>query len=360
MTPPRTTTTTATLLCTLFLMTPAFAQEPPLPAVLTAPVKVEMLAPTRPLQATVVPAREAALAARDEGQVAWVASLGSVVEAGAELARLDDAEARLGVARERARIERLKTELELADRQLQRVLGAGDAIPAAQRDEAVARRAVLAAQTSEARVALQSAELALRQTRIQAPFAGVVSAELRQVGERVRAGEAVLRLSDTRRPELELAVPVELATHASTGTELALEGLGLNLRARVQALVPGSAETRQLRARLVFDQDQNLPTGAALSVAWPTAPPALAVTVPADALIHRPEGLHLLRMDEDRVHLVTVEIAQRVGQRVAIRGQIGAGDVVVIRGGERVADGSRVRILTDNVLAGGSNSPAGG
>lgn len=323
---------------------PAATIEPPPPVVFTAPVSAEMLAPTRSLQGTVVAAREAELASRIEARVAWVAALGTQAKKGEVVARLDDAQARLAVARERARLERLQAERALAGRQLERLQAMADAVPAAQRDEAQARGEVLGAQLAEARVALQMAQLQLSETTIKAPFAGTVVAELKQPGEQVTVGAPLLRLTDTERVELELAVPVELAGHAKVGAAVAVDGLPEGDIATIRAIVPGAAQTRQLRVRIGLPGVAPAPVGAALAAQWPSAAAAAALTVPMDALVRRNDGVHLLRVDDGVVRQIAVEVGNRSGNRVAVVGQIGPGDDVVVRGGERLADGAKVSV----------------
>jgi RND family efflux transporter MFP subunit len=325
---------------------PADTAEPPPPVVFTAPVSAELLAPTRSLQGTVVAAREAELASRMEARVAWVAALGTQAKKGEVVARLEDAQARLAVARERARLERLQAERALAGRQLQRLQAMADAVPAAQRDEAQARGEVLGAQLAEARVALQLAQLQLDETTLEAPFAGTVVAELKQPGEQVLVGAPLLRLTDTERVELELAVPVELAGHAKVGAAVVVDGLAGSGVATIRAIVPGAAQTRQLRVRIALPGTAPAPVGAALAAQWPSAAAATALTVPMDALVRRSDGVHLLRVDRGVVRQIAVEVGNRAGDRVAVIGQIGPGDDVVVRGGERLTDGARVSVGT--------------
>lgn len=331
----------------------ARAQSPEAPpaVVIAAAVSAELQAPTRALQGTVVAARSAQLSARLEGRVEWVAPLGSEVAKGGVVARLDDAQARLVLARERARLQRLTAERDLAQRQVARLQAMADAVPAAQRDEAQARAEVLAAQLAEARVAVQMAQLELDETTLEAPFAGSVAAELKQAGEQAAPGAPLLTLTDTAELELELAVPVELAAHAKPGDTIALEGSPALARAVLRALVPGPAEARQLRARLSLPGRSAAAVGAALTAAWPAATPAPALTVPMDALVRRNDGVHVMRIDGGVARRVPVEIGTRSGDRVAVVGQLGPGDQVIVRGGERLADGAKVQVSTPEALA---------
>lgn len=320
-------------------------------AVVTAPVIAEALVASQSLQGTVVPTEESRLATRRGGRVAQVARLGTTVAAGAVVARLDDQVERLAVSREQARLTRLEAERDLADRQVARLSTLSDAIPAAQRDEALARYEVLSAQVAEARIALRMAELDLSETLIRAPFAGVVSAELKQVGEQAMAGEALVLLTNTERVEVDVAVPVEIAHLARPGDRIPVAAQGREGTAPIRALVPGPAQSRQLRARLVLDQHLRDPIGAALRVRWPSAAADASLTVPADAIVRRPEGTHLMRVQGGVAQRVPVTLGVQAGLRVAIRGDLKEGDQVVVRGAERLQDGAPVAVAEPGQLA---------
>lgn len=321
------------------------------PTVVTAPVIHEALAATRTLQGTVVPSEEARLATRLPGRLSFVAALGTKVSKGQVVARLDGDQARLAVQREQARLTRLQAERDLSDRQVARLTSVADAVPLAQRDEALARYEVLSAQLAEAEVALKLAELDLAETEIRAPFTGVISAELKQVGEQALAGEALVQLTNTERLELDLAVPVEIAQWAKPGDALQIDaGNGLS-RAPVRALVPGPAQSRQLRARLALDKNLRDPIGAALKVRWPSAAANDALTVPADAVVRRPEGTHLMRINAGKAERVSVALGVQAGARIAVSGALKEGDLVIIRGAERLQDGAEVQVVEPSQVA---------
>lgn len=333
------------------LLTATLSAQNIKPAVVTAPVMAESLAATRPLQGTVVPTEEARLATRRGGRIASLSRLGARVGKGDVVARLDSSVEQLVVSREEARLTRLIAERDLADRQVARMNTLTDAIPAAQRDEALARYEVLSAQVEEARVAVRMAELDLSEMIVRAPFAGVVSAELKQTGEQAVAGEALVQLTNTERVEVELSVPVEIAHLARPGDRLgvtASQGDGL---APLRALVPGPAQSRQLRARLALDAHLRDPIGAALKVRWPSAKATATLTVPADAIVRRAEGIHLIRVADGIAHRVPVTLGVQDGQRIAVTGVLKEGDQVVIRGAERLEDGTAVQVTEPEQLA---------
>jgi RND family efflux transporter MFP subunit len=223
-------------------------------------------------------------------------------------------------------------------------------VPAAQRDEAQARFEVLGAEIAEAKVAVELAELSLGEATIRAPFDGTVIAELKQAGEQIQAGEGIARLADLASIEVDVAVPVDWALSRQADVPVRVDGPSGHAEAKLLSLVPTDAGTHQLRARLALPTGA-APIGARVRVAWPASEPVLAVTVPRDALIQRDEGYYVLRIDGDLARRIDVRPSTRVADRVAVIGAVGPGDEIVIRGGERLADGDKVAVLSGAVAA---------
>lgn len=318
------------------------------PVVQTSVISEQMLAPTRALQGTVIAASQARLAAQRAGRVQFVAELGTQFQTGQIVARLDDAQAKLAIAREQARLSRLKAELALAERQTARFQSLSQAIAPAQRDEAAARVQVLSAEVSEAQVALQLAQLELAETTIRAPFRGQVSSRFKQLGEYANPGEALLQLTQAEQPELSVAVPIDLARWSKPGSKLAL---GDNLYASLSALVPGPEQSRQMQARLRLPDGFEAAIGGVVEVRWPSAAAALALTVPEDAIVQRRDGNHLMRITSGRAQRVPVQVGERSEGRVAVLGSLHAGDQVVIRGAETLTEGAEVLVQATDVIA---------
>ena len=72
------------------------------------------------------------------------------------------------------------------------------------------------------------------------------------------------------------------------------------------------------------------------------------LAVHRDALILRQDGTYVYRVGEDSAaHRVSVVPGESVGKMVAVRGDLKAGDRVVIRGGESLTDGQAIFIVSD-------------
>jgi multidrug efflux pump subunit AcrA (membrane-fusion protein) len=55
--------------------------------------------------------------------------------------------------------------------------------------------------------------------------------------------------------------------------------------------------------------------------------------------------------DDGKAERVDVEVGLAVGDQVAVSGELQAGDLVVVRGGERLSEGMTVQVLAPGSVA---------
>lgn len=322
---------------------------PPAPVRVAEAVRVK-LAPQQWLAATVVGRHEALLAAEASGRLLSVAEIGTRVEAGQVLARIDDTFARLkvdeltaAVAREEATLKFLRGEM----RRLTR-LAKQNNMAQTQLDEVASRQQVAVSELSISRTRLAEAKEQLHRHQRRAPFAGVVVERRKRDGEWVNAGDTLLRLLDTRALEARASAPLSARRFVRPGDRLPVrsdEGSGSG---RVRALVPAAdARSHQLDLRVSLAGD-GWSVGQTLRVAIPRAPAREVLAVPRDALLLRSQGAAVFRIDaENRAERVTVTPGVASGALIAVDGGLRPGDRVVVRGGERLRAGMTVQILGD-------------
>jgi HlyD family secretion protein len=70
------------------------------------------------------------------------------------------------------------------------------------------------------------------------------------------------------------------------------------------------------------------------------------VTVPKSAVVQRDGKTVVLVLTNDRVQQQTVAVGSDLGDRVEIKQGLAGGKTVVVRGGENLADGARVKLKT--------------
>ena len=251
----------------------------------------------------------------------------------------------------------------MSERQLQRLEKlANNSISQTQLDEVRSQLAVLTAQLQQAQVRHRAAQHDLEQTELRAPFAGVVTERLAQRGEYVATGAAIAHLVDTVHLEARVQAPLTLVELVRPSDGVAGQGRRPSrCKAKVRTVVPvGEERSRQFELRLTLANNA-LNVGTPIEVGLPEREAADALVVPRDAIAVRQDGNYLMRVRADNTaERVAVTSVATDGDLVTIRGPVSAGDVVVVRGVERLQNGQRVTILTrDAALRRGGGGNAG-
>ena len=171
----------------------AVAQNPAAP-VRVASAELRRLSPTVSVSGQVQSQSTADLAASVEGNLAWVADVGTPVKAGQVVAKLDTAQLALQRAELAARVTRAQITLKQAQREYERLKGAGDAITREQLDIQENVRDLAVSDLEIAKATQHELEEKLSRMEFRAPFAGVVVERVKRAGEYAAIGDVVARL----------------------------------------------------------------------------------------------------------------------------------------------------------------------
>lgn len=335
------------------------------------PVREEPIVQTVPVVGRLAAREHGIVAAAIAGPVAdFPIRVGQRVEAGEVLlvlardlpaARLAQKEA--DEALEAARVRTAEAEVALVRQELERLerLEGSSAFPKAayddKRQELVRRRSRVReakAALDRARMQREMAAIELARTTVRAPYAGVVTARHVSPGGYVRAGDSVATLVDDRRLELEADVPTDRLAGLAPGVEVrfALDD-GSTHRAVVRALVPDEnplTRTRPVRFIPRFDPAGGHGRPAAnqsVVVHVPIAARRTVASVHKDAVISR-RGRSMVYVAAGSPQAATAEvrpirIGEAVGGRFVVLEGLAAGELVVVRGNERINPGQAIR-----------------
>ena len=170
----------------------AIAPGPPLASLTLQPVRT---AAEWRLDGTVEAIDHATVAAQTSGRVAAINyDVGDYVPAGAVIVRLRATEQHAGLVQAQAALRAASARALEAETRYGRIRDMYDrqVLPKADFDQATAERDAAVAQLSAARAALVSAEQGVAYTEVRAPYAGVVTQRLVQVGETVAPGTPLM------------------------------------------------------------------------------------------------------------------------------------------------------------------------
>lgn len=203
------------------------------------------------------------------------------------------------------------------------------------------------AQLAGARASLRLAEINLYNAEIRAPYPGVVTLRHTASGAYLNVGEPVVTLINDADMEIEADVPAQRIAGLKPGTAVDFELSNQILyRAFVRALVPEENPlTRTRPVRFTPDLDParlGLANNQSVIVHVPLSEAREVVSVHKDAVIERQGTPLVFVVDGDAASVRTIELGEAIGGRFEVLSGLEPGDLVVVRGNERLKDGQKV------------------
>ncbi|MGD1877435.1 MAG: efflux RND transporter periplasmic adaptor subunit [Kiloniellaceae bacterium] len=348
---------------------PAQAQQEPAMVRVDA-VRSAPLTQTVPVIGRLVARQAGSVAARIGGAIReFRVQVGDRVTAGDVLAVLDKATmeaerdlAAAGLAFARAELKTRQAQITLAQQELQRLEGLkkSAAFSQARFDDVSQQVAIAQAGASEAEASVTSAQARLRlaeinleYTEIKAPYDGVVSRRLSEAGANAREGDAQVSKIADQSLEVEADVPSNRLSGLTAGA--VLDGHlddGTAFKATVRAIIPDENPLTRTRAvRFIPDFSPQVTTGSSLlaneqsaTLQVPVGAPRQVVSVHKDAIIQRSGDIIVFVVSDGKAESRNIAVGEAVGSRFAVLAGLNEGDLVVVRGNERLRPGMAVKV----------------
>jgi RND family efflux transporter MFP subunit len=240
-----------------------------------------------------------------------------------------------------ARLDQAKAALENADRDLQRyaTLLQQQVLTRAEFDAAEARQRM-------ARAAVAEAETMLDYARVAAPFAGVVTRKLAEVGDLATPGRVIVEMEDPKTLRVEADVPEALIEFVRVGAVMNIHapGLAAPLVATVSELSPAAdPNSRTFPVKLDLPANAPVRLGQFVRVAVPVGE-ADALRVPTRAVVVRGQMEMVFVVTNGVAQLRLVKMGKRSGDTVEIVSGLSAGESIVVEGAAQLRDGQPVQI----------------
>ncbi len=364
----RTLTAAGLVLAAFALLYVSDAAAQPAALVHVDAVVDEPLVQTAPVIGRLVPQEVSEVAARINGPVDEVmVDVGDRVVEDQTLATINPTRLAAEVALRRASVSEYEAELlaaqarlELARQEFERLTGlqGSAAFSQARYDEAAesvnrdrSLVAVAEAQIQAAGAALQQAEIDFYNATIRAPIPGVVSERHADAGEYLSVGAPIVTIVDDTALEVEAAVPTTRVSGLAPGVrvQISLDD-GTSHEAVVRALVPledSLTRTRIVRFEPEFGETSKALAGnQSVTVMVPIGEARMVVTVHKDAVLPSPSGRLVYVVVDGMAEPRQIEIGESVGNRFEVLEGLSPGDLVVVRGNERLRPGQAVTVQT--------------
>ncbi|MBF0159120.1 MAG: efflux RND transporter periplasmic adaptor subunit [Magnetococcales bacterium] len=265
------------------------------PAVVTVQPPAGLLFhPKQEAPASVISLNDSLLSLELSGVIADLAvEVGQMVHKGTALLHLDPWTYRSQLQQAQATVEELQSRWQLAQRQQERAsqLHKSGHVSSEQFDQRATELHSLSAQIKQQRTLLQAAQDRLDHTVLKAPFTGLITERIGQLGSYVAPGSPLLRLTDIEQVELTASIRPDQGHRfdASWQGQFELEGNSYPVRLRaLLAIRDVSSRTQEVRLR--FTGSLKPAPGATGRLVWSHPKPHL----PAWILSRRDGNLGIL------------------------------------------------------------------
>jgi RND family efflux transporter MFP subunit len=337
----------------------AFAQEFPPASVNVDSARMTELSPVVSVSGTVVSQNDSKIAAEISGRLTSLSAIGARVAQGDVIAVIDDKQIKIQLREAHANVLNSKAHLRFLEAEVVRKkqLVEKKLSPKTEFDKTVSERDIAKGNVVVAQARLDNIEQNLAYTKLKAPFAGIVSQRIANLGEYVENGIAIIRLVEIENREASVFAPIVAYQFLKEAKQLSVESPLGSGYAMIKAIVPvANARSHLMEVRLdmsAFDW----PIGLNFKAQVANGPSEMLLAVPRDALVLRREGASVFRVNENEngvtAEKVAVTIGAGMGGLVAVTStdsnkNIKEGDLIIIRGAERLQDGQSVAIKKNN------------
>ncbi|MEM1115126.1 MAG: efflux RND transporter periplasmic adaptor subunit [Bacteroidota bacterium] len=216
------------------------------------------------------------------------------------------------------------------------------------------------AQVSAAAAGVRSAQTALANTRIVAPFSGIVEQRIQEPGELASPGAPVVRLVGSGNVKVTAGVPERYAGEIEQGTQV--------------RVVPNAYAAEARGGRVTFagaaidTRSRTFPIEVSVENADRSLKPSMVVrldvtrdvlddviVLPTEAVVRDERGTSVFVVAQDSSGAVAarrvVDLGANAGETVVVQSGVEAGDRVIVSGAGDLAEGDLVRITETRPLA---------
>jgi RND family efflux transporter MFP subunit len=295
--------------------------------------------------------------ARTSGYVSkWLVDIGAPVKAGQLLAVIDAPEVEQQLQAAQADLQTAKANENLSSTTATRwaALLKQDAVSMQESDEKTGDLAAKRAVTNAANANVGRLRALIGFTRIEAPFAGVVTSRSTQIGQLVTAGSAAAQplftVSDVSRMRIYVRVPQAYSAEVRPGLHATLS-LPEYPDRKFDAVLTRTADAVDQQSGTVLVElqaangDGALKPGAYAQVTFPLSGASGSVEVPASAILYRSDGTLAAVVDgTGHVRLHPIKIGRDSGDTLEITAGLAATDKLIDNPPDSIANGDPVHI----------------
>ncbi len=197
-----------------------------------------------------------------------------------------------------------------------------------------------------AEAAVKEAETMLGYVQVKAPFDGVITRKIADVGDFAAPGKPLLQIENPENLRFEADVPEAIIDQVHTGqaVDIVITSLGSRIHGTVSEISPtADPNSRTFLARIDFPITKGLRAGQFGRALFPVGE-FVSVSVPITALIQRGQMEMVFINEQGRARLRLVKSGKRYGDEIEILSGVSKGDQVIRENVQSLRDGQPVQI----------------
>jgi RND family efflux transporter MFP subunit len=335
---------------------PAVDSSPRISVRVTAPATTVTMGAAK-VTGTVRSRHEATLSAKMTAQILSLnVDVGARVKAGQQLVVLDSRLTAAQLENAKAATRLAEANLTNSTRELQRAeaLASSDAVAGATVDRARTSQEVAEAQLAQARAGVRSVEQSLRDSVMSAPFAGVVTARMKNQGDTVSGmpPTPILTVTDLDHLETRLMVPEGLVGFLHTGDALSAttnpDGLPLKAKVRViGSTIDSATRSVEVLADVLEPLDQSLRSGVLVTAELTAGGSLPGPFIPASTVHSDGPNKYVMVVDHEKVVRREIVVSAVNPSTVWVKSGLSPSDPVVMGSVDQLKPGTPVVVMAE-------------
>lgn len=301
----------------------------------TLTVSAESTPLERIVDGTIEAINQATVSAQTSGRVTDIYyDVNDFVPAGAVIVRLRSTEQRSGMQQAQAALQEATARDAEAKQRFTRIEGLYKDKVATRQDyeQATANRDAASARLESARAAVEAAKEGYGYTEVHAPYAGIVTKRLVQVGEAVQPGSPLMAGVSLQYLRVNLELPQSIAESVRSTKKAAIYVNGKRVESTGFTLFPeANSDTHTFHARANLPENAtDLHPGMFVKVGVVVGEKK-RILVPADAIVTRSEVTAVYVVSNDNTaSLRQVRLGQAFDNRVEVLAGLSAGEKIAL------------------------------
>ena len=204
------------------------------------------------------------------------------------------------------------------------------------------------ADIDQSKASLKAGQISLQDAHIKAPYPGVVIKRHTLPGNYVRVGDPIITIFNDSDLEIEADVPSIRALALKTNTKVtATLQNGITFDTIIRTIIPQeNSLTRAVAIRLVI-KDQKYQNGLlgnqSVTLKLPIGNPDDVTTVHKDAVLVKNDKKIVFIFRKGTANIQPIKLGRAIGNRFEVLAGLKVGDLVVVRGNERLRPGEPIK-----------------